>query len=504
MKTEPKKRLKIYHMEHITQEQAREIRRELQKQALVKLAPYNLYAYAKVMRPSFYRSDRPHLKQMCDILQYFLTEDHGYQFLLLDAPPRHGKSLTGQTAVEWVFGKNHLLKVMTGSYNETLSTTFAESVRNTIASQKAEDQTVVYSDIFPYTTLQSGESSKALWALKGSYGKSYLATSPKGTATGFGANLLVLDDTIKSAEEALNERTLQQIWDWFTSTMLQRMEGDWRVIVIMTRWATGDIAGRIKSSYGEDKVLELNLKAIDENGNMLCPSILSREDYDLKTQEMLPAIAAANYLGEPMDVKGVLYKSLNTYAVMPQTDDERVWAYCDTADTGSDYLCMIVYKIIDNEAYVLDVVFTDENMDTTETEVADCLYRNNVTNATFESNNGGRLYSKNIERRLSEKYQSNKTVIEAVPQTKNKEARILSSSAWVQKHVHMPEAWSSRWRAFHTNVVSYQSKGKNVHDDAPDVLASIYEHITAQSPPVLYNKDILTNGANISRRRGLF
>jgi hypothetical protein len=98
--------------------------------------------------------------------------------------------------------------------------------------------TIVYNNIFPHTKIKYGQASASLWALDGSSQDNYLATSPTGTATGFGANLIVIDDIIKNAEEAYNEIVLDKQWSWFTNTMMQRTEGDdWKVIAIMTRWA---------------------------------------------------------------------------------------------------------------------------------------------------------------------------------------------------------------------------------------------------------------------------
>lgn len=459
----------------------------------VMLAADKLYSYAVAMRPTFYSEDKPYLLELCEEIEAFIDPaQKKHKILLVNMPPRFGKSLTAQTASEWIFGRDILAKIMTGSYNETLSTAFAQGVRDTISMKRVEGEDfVVYSDIFPKTRIKQGDAAKDLWSLEGAHGKSYLATSPGGTATGFGVRYLVIDDILKNAMEALNDRVLQERWDWFTSTMLQRLEGDYRIIVIMTRWATGDLAGRLQEKYGS-LVKTISMPAINPDGSMLCESVLTREDYEFKVQEMLKPIAEANYLQKPIDIKGQLYPALLEYD--PEDVPEDLWnatktiAITDTADTGTDYLCTVAYKLISGEAYVVDVVFTDEDMDETEGQVADLLYNNDVNEADFESNNGGRLFSKNVERRIKEKYGSNKTIIKAVPQTKNKEARILTSSAWVNKHVHMPRGWANRWPAFNVNILAYQAKGKNEHDDAPDVLASIFERSTGKTQPVVYNK----------------
>lgn len=64
-------------------------------------------------------------------------------------------------------------------------------------------------------------------------------------------------------------------------------------------------------------------------------------------------------------------------------------------------------------------------------------------------------------------------------QTSNKEARILASSAWVSRNVFMPPNWTSKYPEFASEVLSYIAGGKNPHDDGVDVLASLYERVTA-------------------------
>ena len=74
-----------------------------------------------------------------------------------------------------------------------------------------------------------------LWSLENGY-NNYLSTSPTGTATGFGASLLIIDDLIKNAEEAYNENVKEKHWDWFTNTILSRLEEGGKIIIIMTRF----------------------------------------------------------------------------------------------------------------------------------------------------------------------------------------------------------------------------------------------------------------------------
>ncbi len=125
--------------------------------------------------------------------------------------------------VQWLLGNDNDKKIMTGSYNETLSTVFSKNVRNAIQETKADEDVVVFNDIFPDTHIKYGDAAMNLWSLEGGY-NNYLATSPTGTATGFGADIIIVDDLIKNAEEANNATVLEKHWEWFTNTMLSRLE----------------------------------------------------------------------------------------------------------------------------------------------------------------------------------------------------------------------------------------------------------------------------------------
>ncbi|MDI9934701.1 phage terminase large subunit [Rhodococcus sp. IEGM 1351] len=442
-------------------------------EAKKELARRYLYDYCALRYPKHYKDERPYLKEVCDQVQAFANQNEK-RFLVINMPPRHYKSFTAGNFVEWRFGEDPTRKVMTGSYNETLSTTFARKVRDTIDEVPSQG-VLVYRDIFPDTRVKYGQASASKWALEGSTQDSYLATSPSGTATGFGANDIVIDDIIKNAEEAYSELVLEKHWSWLTNTMLSRTEGDdWKVYVFMTRWAQGDLAGRIIDAFG-DEVEVITYKAVQDDGSMLCESVLNRRDYDLKTKEMNTDIVEANYNQKPIDIKGRLYSTFVEYEALPAGQRKR-WNYTDTADTGADFLCSVNYDEVDGDVYVTDVVMTDEAMETTEGLVADSLDADNVDEAIFESNNGGRGFSRNVERKLKEKG-NRKCVVKAAPQTANKEARILTSSAWVNRHVFMPRGWKQKYPEFYKQLMAYQKKGKNKHDDAPDVLAAIYERV---------------------------
>lgn len=354
---------------------------------------------------------------------------------------------------------------------------FSKNVRNDIQEEKADENRIVFSDIFPRVSIKRGDGAMNLWSLEGGY-NNYLATSPTGTATGFGASLLIIDDLIKNAEEANNELTKEKHWTWFTDTMLSRLEEGGKIIIIMTRWASDDLAGRALEHFKEAgaKIRHISMKALQDDGTMLCSEVLSRKSYEAKIKAMGADIASANYQQEPIDLKGRLYTSFKTYSgELPQFKEIR--NYTDTADTGEDYLCSINYGVtFANEAYVLDILYTKEPMEVTEPATARMLLEGAVNLARIESNNGGRGFARNVRRILEQELGSNYTTIKWFTQTQNKQARIYSNSSWVMQHIYYPEDWKNRWPEYHNAMIKYQREGQNKHDDAPDATTGIAEN----------------------------
>ena len=452
---------------------------EIIKQAKLELARREFFFYCHLKAPDFYKPDRKYLVDLCNSMQEFYEGDD--EVLIINLPPRMGKSRSAGLFVEWVLGRNQEEKIMTGSYNETLSTMFSKNVRNSIQEEKADADKIIYSDIFPGVKIKSGDGAMNLWSLENGH-NNYLATSPTGTATGFGCSLLIIDDLIKNAEEAYNENKLSSHWDWFTKTMLSRLEGKRKQIIIMTRWSSGDLAGRALEYYKEEgkKVKHITKKALQDDGTMLCDEVLNYKAYKSIIRAMGPEIASANYQQEPIDLKGRLYSSIKTYETLPKDTNGNllfttIKNYTDTADTGSDYLCSINYGVYEKEAYILNVIYTKEPMEITEPAVAKMQFENNVSIADIESNNGGRGFARAVERILKEKYTSNRTRISWFHQSKNKQARILSNATWVMDHIYFPKNWMDRWPEFAKAILNYQKEGKNKYDDGPDALTGVAE-----------------------------
>lgn len=482
---------------------------KLLKQKSILQSRKSFWNFCKAINPKFYKDSRYHLKLICDTFQALyegnLINPHTnkpYKKLQLSCPPGHGKSYTAILFSQWVLGKNIENEIITVSYNEKLSEEFGKGVRDGIEEVKQSEVDINYHDVFPDTKIKYGSAAKSNWSLEGRH-HSYLATSFNGTITGMRGNIGIIDDPVKDSYEAFNEGLLKEKYGWYTDTFLSRMVEGAIQICISTRWSTKDLCGMLLKNQ-PDEWYVLKLKAYDkENDKMLCPELLSKETYLSLKSSQTSEIFEANYNQTPIDIQGKLYQYFKTYTDIPRDEKgnplfECIKNYTDTADEGSDWLCSICYGVYNKEAYILDILYTQDGMEKTEPATAKMLFNNNVNQADIESNNGGRGFARNVEKHLKEKLKSNKTKISWFHQSKNKKARILSNSTFVMDHIYYPVNWKDKWPEYYEAMNSYQRQGKNAHDDAQDATTGIAENIN-KGIGTKYDKSVYKKGKGIAK-----
>jgi hypothetical protein len=117
-------------------------------------------------------------------------------------------------------------------------------------------------------------------------------------------NCIICDDLIKNAKEAYNERVLDDIWNWYTSTLMSRAEhtGDSSIEIInFTRWSTKDLCGRILDSPMSKDWANLIIP-VEHDGELYCEEILPKDAFERLREGMDTNIFEANYYQKPLDV----------------------------------------------------------------------------------------------------------------------------------------------------------------------------------------------------------
>lgn len=156
--------------------------------------------------------------------------------LIIEEPPRHGKSqLASVYFPAWYLGRNADKEIITASYSGDLAEKFGGETRDLISDEQ-------YKLIFE-TRLKHDSKSKGKWETE--QGGSYTSVGRGGATTGRGANVLLIDDPLKDREEAESKVIRDKCWDWYRSVALTRLEKGGAVVLIMTRWHTDDLVGRV-------------------------------------------------------------------------------------------------------------------------------------------------------------------------------------------------------------------------------------------------------------------
>ena len=453
---------------------------QISRLAKIEAAKRSFWHFQKALYPDFFTDDKKHLRVLADTLQGIYegkiedADGNPIKRVMINMPPRHGKSFSLINFASWVLGKKQTNRVIAVSYNSSLAGRFSKGVRDLIDTENIVFEKIGFNDVFPTVAIKYGDSSSSMWSLEGQH-FNYLGTGMSGTITGVGCNIGIIDDPIKNDKEAFNDRVLAEHWSFYVDTFLSRLEKGSIQIINMTRWATQDLCGKILESEG-DRWHILKMAAYNEDTEeMLCPSLLSYEDYLDKKAKTSPAIFGANYLQEPVDEIGRMYKEFKTYDELPELGERH--NYTDTADTGADYLCSINYQISDGKIYILDILYTKKSMEYTEPAVAKMLAKDQIQRAKIESNNGGRGFARNVKRLLGEIEGGKFVTVKTFTQTKNKKSRIWSNSYWIEENVYYPKNWGQMWGEFYASMKNYKREGTNDHDDAQDCLTGCAEQV---------------------------
>jgi predicted phage terminase large subunit-like protein len=253
--------------------------------------------------------------------------------LLVMMPPRHGKTamVTLRYPV-WRMEREPGLRVIVAAYNQTLANKFSRTSRKLAAARVGLDAA--------RRSVEEWMTANGCW---------YRAVGVGGGVTGTGADLIVIDDPIKSREEAQSPSYRERVWDWYTQDLYSRLEPGGAVILIQTRWHEDDLAGRILADAGQGEWQIVKLPALAEEndplgrnpGEALNPARYPVDEL-LKTRAVMGSWAfAALYQQAPMPAEGGLFQRQwfsHFLEAIPAAVDGRVRYWDKAASDGSgDY-----------------------------------------------------------------------------------------------------------------------------------------------------------------------
>lgn len=284
----------------------------------------------------------------------------GFGRLIIEMPPRHGKSMTcSRRFPAWFLGRNFDQRVMLVSYAANLAEKHGRAARNLM-------NTAHYQAIFPGVTLAQDSRAVDSWDIAGHEG-GMDALGITGGATGKGAHLLLIDDPLKSRAEAESDVYRDRIWDAFTDDLYTRLEPGGAVVVVATRWHVDDLTGRLlKNMPGTWKRLKVPALA-EENDPLGRPigAALWPERYPVETlrtieQTLGPYSWASLYQQRPTPGEGGLFKLQYFHDARvdapPLAQTVRYWDLAMSEKTSADYTVGLKLGVTDDaHRFILDV-----------------------------------------------------------------------------------------------------------------------------------------------------
>lgn len=299
-----------------------------------------------------------HTKLICRYLQRIA--DGEQMHLMIELPPRHGKSMTvTETFPSYFLGRNPNKRVITSAYSDDLARKFGRLNRNKFAE---------FSDKVFNVGLSRDNSSTSDWGVAGGRG-GMISTGIGGSITGQGADCLIIDDPIKNAKEALSKTIRENIWNEWESTLSTRLHDGASVIVIMTRWHQDDLIGRLleRSPYEWNRV-RLPAIAEDEDdligrevGQPLCSELGYDEEWAaLKKLEVGTRTWASLYQQRPAPAEGAIFQRdwFQFIDTPPARYDDILisWDFTFKDSDGSDFVAGQVWLKKDADFYCIDQV----------------------------------------------------------------------------------------------------------------------------------------------------
>jgi predicted phage terminase large subunit-like protein len=221
--------------------------------------------------------------------------------LIVNMPPRHSKSeFASNYLPAWMIGRNPKLKIIQTTHTAELAVRFGRKAKNVIDSPE-------YQEVFK-TKLQEDSKAAGRWETEG--GGEYFAAGVGGAITGRGADLLIIDDPHKE-QDAMSKAGFDKAYEWYTSGPRQRLQPGGAIVVVMTRWSTKDLTGRLMQGQKEvkgDQWEVIEFPAIMPSGLPVWPEYWKLDELE-KVEATLPiAKWNAQWMQAPTAEEGALIK----------------------------------------------------------------------------------------------------------------------------------------------------------------------------------------------------
>lgn len=401
-----------------------------------------------------------------------------YDILCISAPPGIGKTGLGDFFMTWVAGRHPELAMLMGSHsNSILNDNYNECIR------MCDSEDYCWQDIFVgHRVVRTNAADLKIDIDKPKKFSTFQFGSLGGSLAGRvrAMSLLYLDDLVANSEIALNKERMDKVFSQFQSDYLQRMQGNTKILLIMTRWSIYDVIGRLEAEHENDPRFKvINIPAMDDNdrSNFDYGGTIgfSTQYYKRLRESMDSYMWNALYMGRPMERDSMLFPlpELRYYFELPSQDPDAIISVVDTKDHGTDDCVMPIAYRYGNDYYIEELMCDSSTPDITIPRIAQLLKDHKVDQCRFESNVAGGQIARDVDKKLKEN--GGRTSISTKYTTANKETRIIVNSGWIKAHCLFKEEikQGQEYRKAMNLLGTFSHVSKKKKDDVPDALSML-------------------------------
>jgi predicted phage terminase large subunit-like protein len=287
--------------------------------------------------------------------------------LMVTMPPRHGKSeLCSKYFPAWYLGTHPEDRIILTSYEADFAATWGQKVRDIFDEHK---------EIFG-VNINDRSAARNRWDIAGHRGGMGTA-GVGGPITGKGAEIAIIDDPVKNAEQANSPTFREKAKEWYKSTLYTRLTPSGKIILIQTRWHEDDLGGwLIEESDDNWTVIDLPAIAMEDGdvlgrnpGDALWPEMWPIPKLMQRKQELGEYWFSAMYQQQPQPLEGGILKRdwLQYYDKLPGSATNHVtytgWDLAISTKETADYTCSCTIRVDQNTGHIYIVDWTRDHID---------------------------------------------------------------------------------------------------------------------------------------------
>lgn len=469
---------------------------ELNKRSLLFDAPHDFDAFLRYVEFDrkkenlFYLPRRQYLLPIVQAYQEVL--DGKLKLLTVSLPKRAGKSQLGINFINMMSGMHpDRSSLMEGTGDDLVKSFYLGCLEYLQTPNE-----YLYYDVFPNAKLvQTNADTKFINLGTKSRFPTIMCRSIDARQVGLSeaTNVLYLDDCVEGREEAKNRDLLDKKWEVISGDVIGRAIEGTPIVATGTRYSLYDPLGRLQEEAKKQgwKWKAIEIPALDpitdeSNYEYFNPKLGKKVFTTAFFREQRGMLSAEQFESEfqqqPFEAKGLLFpeNELNRYFELPvDRDPDAIIAVCDTAEGGGDSVMMPVAYIFGEDVFIEDCVFDNSTPEHTKPQCAKMLVKHKVSTATFESNNAGSYFARDVGDLV--KQMGGKVSIRTKKTISNKQTRIEMASDGIIKHFYFKDKSlykpSSQYGQMMRELVTYTRTGKVPHDDSPDGLSLLENEI---------------------------